>query len=86
MRRRGDGGRFQDTEAQRVSLLLRLVEGGFSHVDLEEDLEAPELDAAARRAGARIVRSFHDFSGVPAGFPDGWRPLRGERMRSPRRP
>ena len=66
VRRGSDGGRFAGTERDRVSLLRRMAGAGFSYVDLEEDLQAPELDAAARNAGARVVRSLHDSAGVPA--------------------
>jgi 3-dehydroquinate dehydratase/shikimate dehydrogenase len=67
VRRSADGGRFADTEAQRVALLNRLLSGGFAYVDLEEDLRAPDLDDAVRKSGARIVRSLHDFTGAKSG-------------------
>ena len=66
VRRRRDGGRFAGAERDRVSLLRKLAGAGFAYVDLEEDLQAPELDAAIRKAGAKVVRSLHDFAGVPA--------------------
>jgi 3-dehydroquinate dehydratase / shikimate dehydrogenase len=66
VRRTRDGGRFTGDERDRVALLGRLAEAGFRYVDLEEDLDAPGLDARIRGAGGRIIRSFHDFQGVPA--------------------
>jgi 3-dehydroquinate dehydratase/shikimate dehydrogenase len=36
----------------------------FAYVDLEEDLEVPGLEEAARTSGTRIIRSFHDLTGV----------------------
>lgn len=66
VRRASDGGRFAGSETDRVALLARLAVGGFAFVDLEEDLEAPGLEAGIRAAGSRIIRSFHDFSGVPS--------------------
>jgi 3-dehydroquinate dehydratase/shikimate dehydrogenase len=68
VRRRSDGGRFSGAERDRVALLRKLAGAGFTYVDLEEDLRAPELDAAVRKAGAKVVRSLHDFTGVPAGL------------------
>jgi 3-dehydroquinate dehydratase / shikimate dehydrogenase len=76
VRRERDGGRFAGQERERVALIRRLVAGavgpagavGFSFVDLEEDLEAPDLAEEVTRAGARIIRSLHDFSGVPPDF------------------
>ena len=66
VRRRTDGGVFGGTEAQRLALLRKLIGAGFAGVDVEEDLQAPDLDAAAKAAGVTVVRSFHDFDGVPA--------------------
>ena len=66
VRRKTDGGVFDGTEAQRLALLRKLIGAGFAGVDVEEDLQAPDLDAAAKAAGVTVVRSFHDFDGVPA--------------------
>ena len=68
LRRGRDGGRFVGSESERVALLQRLAGEGFSYVDIEEDLQAPALDAHIRESGARIVRSLHDLSGVPPGL------------------
>ena len=65
LRRARDGGRFAGSEAERLSLLGRLAQGGFAYVDLEEDLDANGVEKRAAAAGARIIRSFHDFTGVP---------------------
>lgn len=68
MRRVRDGGKFNGTEQDRLALLRRLAGQGFAYVDIEEDLQAPELEEVIRRGGARIVRSLHDFSRVPPGL------------------
>ncbi|HET6452461.1 MAG TPA: type I 3-dehydroquinate dehydratase [Spirochaetia bacterium] len=68
VRRTVDGGRYAGPETDRAALLTRLLAGGFTYVDLEEDLQAPGVDRAARAAGTRIVRSLHDTRGVPAGL------------------
>lgn len=73
VRRKREGGRFTEGEGARIILLA----GGlafadtekrrnFAYVDLEEDLDVPSLEEAARTFGTRIIRSFHDFHGVPA--------------------
>ncbi|MDR2768335.1 MAG: type I 3-dehydroquinate dehydratase [Treponema sp.] len=71
VRRRIDGGLFDNGEGSRVSLLskgLAFAEAdrrrNFAYVDFEEDLEVPGLEDAARTFGTRIIRSFHNFSGV----------------------
>ena len=69
VRRPVDGGRYDGPEAQRVALLTRLLAGGFAYVDLEEDLQAPAVERTARACGTRIVRSLHDFTGVPDALP-----------------
>ena len=68
VRRTADGGRFAGPERERIALIERLGGGGFAYVDLEEDIDAPGLAGALTRGGARIIRSFHDFSGVPPGL------------------
>ena len=65
VRRVSDGGKYAGTEPDRCALLKRLVGKGFAYVDIEGDLQAPDLEDAIRRGGARIVRSLHDFSRVP---------------------
>ncbi|MDR2313018.1 MAG: type I 3-dehydroquinate dehydratase [Spirochaetaceae bacterium] len=71
VRRKIDGGLFENGEGARVHLLsmgLAFAETdtrrNFAYVDLEEDLEVPGLEEAARTSGTRIIRSFHDLSGV----------------------
>lgn len=64
-----DGGRWRESEDERRSLLLHGLRGGnYRYVDLERWLRGSDrelLDAAAA-AGSTVIRSTHDFSGVPA--------------------
>ncbi len=64
LRRERDGGGFRGSEQERCQLLGRGA-GNYRYVDLEEDLHNPALEARLRQAGCRIIRSFHDFQGVP---------------------
>jgi 3-dehydroquinate dehydratase/shikimate dehydrogenase len=66
LRRAHEGGAFAGDERERRALLMRLAEAGFAYIDLEEDLEAPELEQRVTGRGGRIIRSLHDFAGVPA--------------------
>jgi 3-dehydroquinate dehydratase/shikimate dehydrogenase len=43
-------------------------QGGFAYAELEDDLAQGGLEAACRRHGLRVIRSFHDLKGVPAGL------------------
>ncbi len=83
-RRKADGGRFEGGEPERIALLERLLGRGFSSVDLEEDLDAPTLDRAAREKGCRVIRSLHDTSGVPADLRDRLRRLARGPMELPK--
>ncbi|MDR1626514.1 MAG: shikimate dehydrogenase [Spirochaetia bacterium] len=66
LRKPEDGGRFRETEARRRELFLSLIEkGAFRFVDLEESSDFPDVEEAARAKGMGIIRSLHDFAGVP---------------------
>ncbi len=74
-RRASDGGAFKGTESERARFFKRVLtqgrrdaETGFSYVDFEEGFGGEELAALAHRAGAKIVRSLHDFNGPVAGL------------------
>jgi 3-dehydroquinate dehydratase/shikimate dehydrogenase len=65
-----DGGNFVGGEGSRISLLskgLAFAEAdrrhNFAYVDLEEDLDLPSLEEAARTFGTRIIRSYHNTRG-----------------------
>ncbi len=64
-RRKVDGGQYSGSEKQRKAELLRAMDGDFAYVDLEEDLKRGELDRKAEERGIKIIRSLHDFDGVP---------------------
>lgn len=68
LRRPAEGGRWPGSEGERRRLLERaLAEAGtpYAFADLEEDLRDAELERTARERGTRVIRSIHDFSGVP---------------------
>lgn len=71
IRRNQEGGRFLGGEGARVALLARGLayaesdqRRNFAYVDLEEDLNVPSLEEAARAFGTRIIRSWHNVKGV----------------------
>lgn len=69
VRRTSDGGRASCDDARRLDVLRHAVGGGFDYIDLESDLADDEvhreLVAQAHEAGVTIIRSHHDFEGVP---------------------
>lgn len=83
VRRKVDGGHFVEGEGARIVLLasgLAYADAdrrrNFAYVDIEEDLDVPSLEEAARTFGTRIIRSIHDFQGVPDDIPQRIRALR----------
>ena len=65
LRRKEDGGRCTLSEKERRQLLLAALDGDYAYVDIEEDVKKNDVEQKAREKGVRIIRSFHDFSGIP---------------------
>jgi 3-dehydroquinate dehydratase/shikimate dehydrogenase len=70
IRRTVDGGYFQGGEGSRITLFSKGLafadadrRRNFAYVDLEEDLNVPSLEEAARTFGTRIIRSYHNLRG-----------------------
>lgn len=68
-RRPEDGGANPDigTE-QRCEILTSALDGGWAYLDIADDAAAvceQQLVKTAEAAGTRVIKSFHDFSGVP---------------------
>ena len=69
-RRKSDGGAYTGTEERRKEILKNLSEGSFAYVDLEVDLNFPSLEYALMARGVDIIRSMHDFTGIPRDIPE----------------
>jgi len=68
-RRQNDGGFFTaEQEEERQQLLWDLLDAPFAFVDLERDLKEDKWTRKCREKGIRIIRSLHDFKGVPDGL------------------
>ncbi len=68
-RSRREGGGFAGTEAERIAALIRAVRLGADYVDIEEATDPAlktELRSALAGGPARLICSWHDFSGTPA--------------------
>ena len=67
LRRVSDGGKCTLQEKPRRSLLIETMKnGGFSYVDIEDDVKKSDVEEAAHSLGMKVIRSYHDFEGVPA--------------------
>ncbi len=64
-RRKKDGGRYEGDETYRLKKLFDAVAAGFEYVDIENDLNVPEIEEKAQKYGTKIIKSFHNFDGVP---------------------
>lgn len=64
-RKKCDGGDWIDSEERRMSLMEQWLDGSFSYIDLEMDTKSSRLTLKAADSGVKIIRSFHDFFGVP---------------------
>jgi 3-dehydroquinate dehydratase/shikimate dehydrogenase len=67
IRRHIDGGQFVGGEGVRVNLMARGLafaetdkRRNFAYLDIEDDLDVPSLEEAARTFGTRIIRSYHN--------------------------
>jgi 3-dehydroquinate dehydratase/shikimate dehydrogenase len=76
IRRVSDGGYFTGGEGARIRLLangLAFAEVdkrmNFAYVDIEDDLEVPSLEEAARTFGTKIIRSYHNINGIIDNIP-----------------
>lgn len=83
VRRKIDGGNFVEGEGARIVLLAAGLafadtdrRRNFAYVDLEEDLDVPSLEEAARTFGTKIIRSYHNFNGVDENLEQKLRSLR----------
>jgi 3-dehydroquinate dehydratase type I len=68
-RSRQEGGGFAGAETERIAALIRAARLGADYVDCEEATD-PALKTKLRSAlaggSARLISSWHDFSGTPA--------------------
>lgn len=65
-----DGGRYAGTEEERKALMADLSQGLFFYVDMEIGLDFPELEQRLTSRGVNIIRSLHDFKGIPEDLPE----------------
>jgi len=70
IRRDVDGGFFNSGEGARINLMAQGLayadadrRRNFAYLDIEEDLNVPSLEEAARAFGTKIIRSCHNLKG-----------------------
>jgi 3-dehydroquinate dehydratase/shikimate dehydrogenase len=83
IRRREDGGNWCGGEATRIVLLAKALafaqtdkRCNFAYVDIEDDVDIPGIEEAARAFGTRIIRSFHNILGTDSDLTSKIRSLR----------
>ena len=53
-------------KARRNLLIETMQKGGYAYVDVEDDVKKSDVEEAAHSLGMKVIRSIHDFQGVPA--------------------
>jgi 3-dehydroquinate dehydratase / shikimate dehydrogenase len=67
-----EGGKSPLGPSQRLRVLCQAAELGADYVDLEWDAASPGAIDALHKAGAQVLVSRHDFSGMPRLADDWW--------------
>jgi 3-dehydroquinate dehydratase/shikimate dehydrogenase len=79
VRRKADGGGFEEGEGVRLVMIAKALiyarpdkTANFAYVDLESDFRVPSVEEACRTFGTKIIRSRYDLAGVPADLDAAW--------------
>ena len=72
VRPRREGGHTDQSDDERLAILLEAARRGAEYVDLEWDAATAERVDALRTAGARVIVSRHDFSTMPTELATRW--------------
>ena len=77
IRRTIDGGAYYEGEATRTTLFARALafadqdtRKNFAYIDLETDFSVPSLEEAALAFGTKIIRSYHNMTGMEYNIAD----------------
>lgn len=91
VRRRSDGGLFEDGEGVRLVMIAKALSyarsdasANYAYVDLEDDFHMPAIEEACKTFGTRIIRSRHYLSGIPENFDAVWENLTQEEDEIPK--
>ena len=67
LRKPADGGYFKGSDEERRNL-LKAASGNYHYIDIEIDNNDTEAYDIVKSSSTRIIRSFHDFDGIPDDF------------------
>ncbi|HEY9054199.1 MAG TPA: type I 3-dehydroquinate dehydratase [Rectinemataceae bacterium] len=91
VRRKSDGGFFEDGEGVRLVMIAKALsyassdaKANFAYVDLEDDFRMPAIEEACRTFGTRIIRSRHYPEGMPEDLDSAWASLTQEEDEIPK--
>lgn len=65
LRGRDQGGLFEGDGRDFDRICTRALRGNYSYVDIDSTLDAPETENLCGKRGITIIRSVHDFTGIP---------------------
>jgi len=82
VRRRSDGGFFEDGEGVRLVMIAKALSyaradmsANFAYAELESDFHMTAIEEACRTFGTRIIRSRHFMEGMPEDLDTVWETL-----------
>lgn len=82
VRRRSDGGFFEDGEGVRLVMIAKALSyarsdasANFAYAELESDFHMTAIEEACRTFGTKIIRSKHYIDGMPEDLNAAWEPL-----------
>ena len=91
VRRKSDGGYFDDGEGVRLVMIAKALSyassdtrANFAYVDLEDDFHMTAIEEACRTFGTRIIRSHQYPDGMPADLDAAWALLAQEEDEIPK--
>lgn len=62
-RAKNEGGKFEGSEEERITIIQKAIDTGFAYVDVE--LDTIKTHAFHRMPDSKLIVSYHKFSGTP---------------------
>lgn len=67
LRRRNEGGNFDGNNTEYTQIVLAALRGAYAFVDVDIRTNSPEIDRYCGGHDIAVIRSYHDYTGIPEG-------------------